>query len=141
MQCRINVVPDASPRALDSGKLATPSGFEPLTLRLGITGRHLPYPNDPDKAVAEAEAKLELWRLHDLRRSVSTGLGKLGFAPHIIEMVLNHISGEKAGVSGLYNRSRYEADCRRALAAWARAVTANDSGANVVQLRENLSTA
>jgi len=38
-------------------------------------------------------------------------------------------------VAGLYNRSRYEADCRRALAAWAKAVTAKDAGGNVVPLK------
>lgn len=87
-----------------------------------------------------SEVNLQPWRLHDLRRSVSTGLGELGFAPHVVEMVLNHVSGEKAGVSGLYNRSRYEADCRRALAAWAKAVTATGVGGNVVELRATAST-
>jgi len=87
-----------------------------------------------DKALAEAGQRLMPWTIHDLRRSVATGIAELGFAPHVIEMVLNHVSGEKAGVSGLYNRSRYEADCRRALCAWAKAVTAKDMG-NVVALR------
>jgi integrase len=93
-----------------------------------------------DKAITEAGVTLEPWRIHDLRRSVSTGLGKLGFAPHVIEMVMNHISGEKAGVSGLYNRAKYENDCRLALAAWANAVTAKDAGGNVVPMRAARST-
>jgi integrase len=83
---------------------------------------------------ATAEANLKPWRIHDLRRSVATGMAEIGFAPHVVEMVLNHISGEKAGVSGLYNRSRYEADCRRALEAWAAAVMAITAN-NVVALR------
>jgi integrase len=86
-----------------------------------------------DKALVEAN--IAPWRIHDLRRSVSTGLGELGFPPHVIEMVLNHVSGTKAGVSGTYNRSRYGDDCRRALAAWAQAVTAKHAGGNIVALR------
>src|SRR5262249_34591342 len=88
---------------------------------------------DLDSAMKSLGIKLKPWSWHSLRKTVSTELGNLGFAPHVVEMVLNHISGEKAGVSGLYNRSRYEADCRRALAAWAKAVTAKHVG-NVVAL-------
>lgn len=83
---------------------------------------------------ALAKANLEPC-LHDLRRSVATGIADLGFAPHVVEMILNHVSGEKAGIAGLYNRSRYDSDCRRALAAWAKAITAEDT-ANVRLLRE-----
>ncbi|MFZ5671731.1 MAG: tyrosine-type recombinase/integrase [Pseudomonadota bacterium] len=91
--------------------------------------------NALDKGLAEAGAKLEPWRLHDLRRSFSTGLGNLGFAPHVIEAAINHISGGKAGVSGLYNHSKYADDCRRAFAGWAKAVTVPEAAGNVVQLR------
>jgi integrase len=41
------------------------------------------------------------WRLHDARRSVATGMAELGIAPHIIEAVLNHVSGHKGGVAGI----------------------------------------
>jgi integrase len=59
------------------------------------------------------------WRLHDLRRSCATGMAELGVQPWIIENVLNHISGHKAGVAGIYNRSKNEAPMRDALARWA----------------------
>ena len=39
--------------------------------------------------------------------------------PHIIEAVLNHVSGHKAGVAGIYNRSSYEPEKRQALNLWA----------------------
>jgi integrase len=46
------------------------------------------------------------WVLHDLRRSVATHMAeRLGVQPHIIEAVLNHISGHRAGVAGIYNRA------------------------------------
>ena len=47
------------------------------------------------------------WRFHDLRRTTATGLADLGIAPHIVEAVLNHISGSKGGIAGVYNRSKY----------------------------------
>jgi integrase len=59
------------------------------------------------------------WRLHDLRRTAATGMAELGVQPHIIEAVLNHVSGHKAGVAGIYNRARYEGEMRDALTKWA----------------------
>ena len=59
------------------------------------------------------------WTIHDLRRTCATGMGKLGIPPHVIEAALNHQSGTKAGVSGIYNRSAYTAEVRTALVMWA----------------------
>jgi integrase len=59
------------------------------------------------------------WRLHDLRRTAATGMAELGVQPHIIEAVLNHVSGRKGGVAGIYNRARYEKEMRDALERWA----------------------
>ena len=59
------------------------------------------------------------WRLHDLRRTAATGMAELGTQPHIIVAVLNHVSGHKAGVAGIYNRARYEGEMRNALQRWA----------------------
>jgi integrase len=47
------------------------------------------------------------WRLHDIRRTVATRLGDLGVLPHVIEAILNHVSGHRAGVAGIYNRAAY----------------------------------
>ena len=65
------------------------------------------------------KAKLEPWRLHDLRRTAATRMGDLGVQPHVVEAVLNHISGSKAGVAGIYNRAAYRDEKRAALALWA----------------------
>jgi integrase len=60
------------------------------------------------------------WTLHDLRRSMATGLAdRLQVEPHIIESVLNHVSGFKAGVHGTYNRALYRAPKAEALQRWA----------------------
>jgi len=58
------------------------------------------------------------WRLHDIRRSVATGMADIGIMPHIIEAILNHVSGHKVGVAGIYNRSRYGTPVRDAMRAW-----------------------
>jgi integrase len=58
------------------------------------------------------------WTVHDIRRSVATRMADLGIAPHIIETILNHQSGHRAGVAGIYNRSSYEREVRAALAMW-----------------------
>jgi integrase len=60
------------------------------------------------------------WRLHDLRRTVATILpDRLGVQPHIVEQILNHASGHKGGVAGVYNRATYEREVRSALLLWA----------------------
>jgi integrase len=61
---------------------------------------------------------LKHWTVHDLRRTVATGMADIGIQPHIIEAVLNHVSGHKGGVAGIYNRSSYAAKKAAALARW-----------------------
>ena len=58
------------------------------------------------------------WRLHDLRRTVATRMADLGVPPHIVESILNLVSGHKAGVAGVYNRSTYAAEKKAALSTW-----------------------
>jgi len=72
-----------------------------------------------DKRIAEAGIKVAPWRLHDIRRTVATGMAELGVQPHIIEAILNHRGGHKGGVAGIYNRATYEAEIKRALVVWA----------------------
>jgi integrase len=70
-----------------------------------------------DSRVTAAEGKpLARWTLHDLRRTMRTGLGKIGVPPHIAEMVINHVRG---GVEAIYDRHKYERDIKHALAQWA----------------------
>jgi hypothetical protein len=46
-------------------------------------------------------------------------MAELGVQPHIIEAVLNHVSGHKSGVAGIYNRATYDKEKREALNLWA----------------------
>jgi integrase len=102
-----------------------------------------------DKAAVDARAKagadagtspalLVPWSVHDLRRTVATGLQRLGVRLEVTEAVLNHISGSRGGIAGVYQRHDWAAEKRAALEAWAAHVTAVVAGrtptGNVVTL-------
>jgi integrase len=67
------------------------------------------------KKQIDQHCKIPAWRLHDLRRTASTGMNELGVDPHIVEAVLGH---KVRGVAGVYNKAKYEAAKRAALEAW-----------------------
>lgn len=70
------------------------------------------------KARLDKLSGVEDWTLHDLRRTAATYLAKLETPPHVIERILNHISGSFAGVAGIYNRHSYLVEMRAALDKW-----------------------
>jgi integrase len=73
-----------------------------------------------DAEITEKLGKpLAPWTLHDLRRTAATGMADIGIQPHVVEAVLNHIGGSKRGVAGVYNRSTYAPEKKRALNKWA----------------------
>ncbi len=79
------------------------------------------------------------WTLHDLRRTGATRMADSGVQPHIIEAVLNHVSGHKGGVAGVYNRAAYEPEKRTALdtlGSYIKTAIAKGQGANVTRLRK-----
>jgi integrase len=85
-----------------------------------------------------ALAAARKWVVHDLRRSVATGMAdRLGVPPHVVEAILNHASGSKRGVAGIYNRAQYLAEKKQALQRWADYVLALVEGrdVNVVPMR------
>jgi integrase len=71
-----------------------------------------------DKRGLDGRSKVADWNVHDLRRTTATGLANLGTPPHVVEAILNHQSGHKRGVAGVYNRSPYEREVRAALTLW-----------------------
>jgi len=68
-------------------------------------------------------AGVDGWRLHDIRRTVASGMAQLKVPPHIIERVLNHTTGTLGGVAGIYNRFGYLDEMRTALTTWAEQIT------------------
>ena len=74
---------------------------------------------DRAKTILDQRVGIAPWTLHDLRRTCATQLGELGIQPHHIEAILNHYSGHRAGVAGVYQRAKYEPEMRSALQKWA----------------------
>jgi integrase len=81
--------------------------------------------------------KVRPFKIHDIRRGVATGMADLGVEPHHIEACLNHFSGHRRGVAGVYNRSSYERAVKAALARWGEHVLAivEKRAAKVVPMR------
>jgi integrase len=91
------------------------------------------------KAAMDARSGVTNWRLHDLRRTAATGLQRLGVRLEVTEQVLNHVSGSRAGIVGVYQRHDFASEKRAALDAWGAYVQAIVEGRaatdNVVTLR------
>jgi integrase len=91
-----------------------------------------------DTRIAEMIGQpLAPWRIHDLRRSFATHAAEIGVQPHIVETILNHVSGHKAGVQGVYNRALYGPEKRAAMDRWADQLLAwvEERESNVTPLR------
>jgi integrase len=105
-----------------SGETA-PSGYSRAKTRL-------------DARIGESIAP---WILHDIRRSVASGLAGLGVNLPVIERLLNHVSGSFAGIVGVYQKYNFAEEMRAAMERWGRHVEAIASGemaAKVVLLKK-----
>jgi integrase len=92
------------------------------------------------KGTARLRAKMKdvpHFTLHDLRRTAATGMQRRGIKLEVVEAVLNHVSGSRAGIVGVYQRHAFAEEKRHALNVWAaevdRIVNAKTRG-NVVPL-------
>jgi integrase len=102
------------PRIADSDLVFTTNGKSPIS---GWSKAK----SELDEKLAEdkaARSKLSAWVLHDIRRSVATGLQRLGISLQVIEAVLGHTSGSRSGVVGVYQRHSFAAEKAAALEAW-----------------------
>jgi integrase len=113
VQAILSSLPRTGPLVFTSRSATSISGFSKAKATL-----------DQRLAALRAEAglaPLPPWTLHDLRRTMVTMMNeRLGIAPHVVEAVVNHMSGpSKQGVAGVYNRATYLADRRQALDRWA----------------------
>lgn len=59
------------------------------------------------KKKLDKDSGVQDWTLHDLRRTFASNHARLGTPIHVVEKLLNHVSGSLAGVAGVYNRYNY----------------------------------
>ena len=88
---------------------------------------------------ADMPVPFPAWRNHDLRRTAASGMAALGTAPHIVERVLNHISGSTGGLVAVYQHHDYRNERKAALVAWGRKVEQiiGQGESNVIPLRKS----
>jgi integrase len=72
-----------------------------------------------DAEIAKAGKPIPAWTMHDLRRTTATGFQRLGVRLEVTEAVLNHVSGSRSGIVGVYQRHGWEEEKVAALRAWA----------------------
>ena len=72
-----------------------------------------------EKILELDEMALAPWRVHDLRRTVATGLARLGVSLPVIEKTLNHTSGSFSGIVSVYQKHEFLDERREALNKWA----------------------
>ena len=112
-----------------------------------LSGTDLVFPGErgvfsgwsKSKARLDRRSGVSGWTLHDLRRTMATGLQKLGVRLEVTEAVLNHVSGSRAGIVGVYQRHEWADEKRAALTAWGEHVAAivegREAEGNVTPLR------
>lgn len=103
----------ALPRFADGEFVLTTDGGQRPSSNYGANKRRLDRLLPPD---------FSPWRLHDLRRSVASGMARIGVNLPTIEKVLNHSSGSFAGIVAVYQRHDFAKEKRQALEAWGRHV-------------------
>jgi integrase len=108
----------------------------PFVLTTNGTAPSSGYSKGTRKLDALLPPDMPAWRLHDLRRTVASGMARLGINLPVIEKVLNHSSGSFAGIVSVYQKHSFADEKRAALDAWGQHVERVVSGkpAKVVQL-------
>jgi integrase len=136
---RAHIIPLSAPAAAIIAKQPRREGCDTLFGRKhGFNNWHF-WKERLDGAIAAANGgkPIPRWTTHDLRRTAATMMAEdLGIQPHIIEAILNHVSGHKAGVAGIYNRASYQREKTAALHLWADRLLAIAEGrdSNIVAL-------
>ena len=103
-------------------------GYEDGDLVFSTTGTTSPSGFSKAKKALDARmqailgARFKDWRIHDLRRTCATGMENLGVDTRVVETALNHVSGTKAGIVGVYQRADHKDAVRAAFEAWDRKV-------------------
>ena len=119
------------------------SGYSKAKAKLDAKILEIARQDAADGAHEQAEATAH-WRVHDARRTLATGLQRLGVRFEVTEAVLNHVSGSRSGIAGVYQRHDWGPEKRAALDAWAAHVKGLldpvDQSGNIVPMRKRNET-
>jgi integrase len=114
------------------------SGYSKAKAKLDVRMAELAT-EDASEAATGPQKAIQPWRVHDARRTLATGLQRLGVRFEVTEAVLNHVSGSRSGIAGVYKRHGWGPEKRAALDAWGAHIedllNPADQLANVVPLR------
>jgi integrase len=121
------IPPERRGKTKDAHAVPLTETAQGLLHRAGATGAYVFSARDgrPIGATAVARAvrrcghcmgsETPLWRPHDLRRTMRTGLAAIGIPEHIAELTIGHV---RQGIAAVYDQHRYDAEKRAALEAW-----------------------
>jgi integrase len=121
-------------------RIKTTKGFVFTTTRDAAVSGFSRAKDRLDASIAGEGEPIQHWTFHDLRRTLASGMARIGIQLPVIEKILNHTSGSFRGVVGIYQRHSFADEKRNALDAWASFVQSTVSGkqpANVVALRRS----
>jgi integrase len=100
------------PRIADSDFVFTITGTKPISAW------------SQPKVKLDKVCGIAAWRIHDLRRTMATGMQRLGVTLQVVEAALGHTSGSRGGIVGIYQRHDYANEKRAALESWGQHVMA-----------------
>jgi integrase len=104
---------------LASQLLASTSTSSSASILFPARGKDTPFNGwSKSKAVLDALSGIADWTLHDLRRTFATRLAEMGVAPHVIERLLNHVTGSLSPIALVYNKAKYLEEMREAVEKW-----------------------
>jgi integrase len=114
---------DASPDWPRKGLVFTTTGRSPVSgyssAKAKLDARMMQIAKDDAQGGSgEPLDAIKPWRVHDARRTLATGLQRLGVRFEVTEAVLNHVSGSRSGIAGVYQRHGWGPEKRAALDAW-----------------------
>ena len=70
------------------------------------------------KARLDKVVPMPHWTLHDLRRTYAVSMQRIGVSIQVTEALLNHVSGTRGGIVGIYQRYDYLKEMREAVLAY-----------------------
>lgn len=83
-----------------------------------FTAPFSPFQWGKEKRQLDTDSGVTGWQIRDLRRTLSTRLSEFGTPPHVVERILNHLTGTLSPIALVYNKATFLKEMREALGAF-----------------------